>query len=131
MTPEQAIQYIGLPYKRGGDTKAGFNCWFLMAHIQKEYFNKNIPHVDIENPDVIKATHIEYMRKGAWEIVKVPSHGDVALMKDAPNPHVGVYLDIDGGGILHAEEGVGVNFLPMRYLAHAGYSRTVFYKVHE
>ncbi|CPK74677.1 Uncharacterised protein [Bordetella pertussis] len=59
-----------------------------------------------------------------------PEHGDGVLLRAGNDPHVGIYLDLDGGGVLHAMEGRGVIFSPMRALVTMGFSQPTFYRIH-
>lgn len=120
--------YIGLPYKEGGDTLAGFNCWGLLRHIQRVHFGVIIPEVPISDP-VASAEWFKQGYEGGTIIpVETPTHGCPVLLKGETLPHVGVYLDLDGGGVLHALEGVGVVFTPKFELRRAGFTRVKFYK---
>ena len=70
------------------------------------------------------------MRSGEWEIADSPAHGDGVLLRDGNDPHVGIYLDLDGGGVLHALEGKGVVFTALRDLNFLGFARPTFYRIH-
>ncbi|QDH84447.1 hypothetical protein Axy19_059 [Achromobacter phage vB_AxyS_19-32_Axy19] len=131
MTPEQAIAYMGLPWKIDGRGPDAFNCWYLLCHIQRTYFGKEFPQVDVTDGEECTRVHAEYLKSGAWEVVTVPQHGDGVVLKGGRDPHVGVYLDFDGGGVLHCQENDGVIFTPRPALRSMGYGRATYYRIHK
>jgi hypothetical protein len=67
------------------------------------------------------------MDTGAWRLIERPVHGSGVLLRGGDRPHVGVYLDLDGGGVLHAQEGAGVIFTERSKLKKVGYPRASWY----
>lgn len=130
MNAEQAQKYIGLPWEKDGVGPDAYNCWMLLRHLLKEYFERNLPLAPIGDEEACREIHAECVANGSWEVVEVPEHGDAVLMKGGNNPHVGMYLNIDGGGILHAMEGVGVVFTPLSSLRRYGFGRVKYYRIH-
>ena len=66
----------------------------------------------------------------AFEEVPVPQDGDVVLMRQAKNPvHAGLWLNIDGGGVLHCVRGNGVVFQNVCSLNTSGWFLDSFYRV--
>jgi cell wall-associated NlpC family hydrolase len=120
--------YVGIPYKEGGDTLAGFNCWGLLRHIQEVHFGVIIPEVPISDPIASAEWFRNCCQGGNIEQVQFPFHGCPVLLRGGDLPHVGVYLDLDGGGVIHALEEAGVIFTPRHELRRAGYTRVKFYK---
>lgn len=129
MTADDINRYVGLPYLAGGRGPA-FDCWGLLMHLQREHFGVDLPEV---NGDW-QAAGAEYEARrasGVWSLVAKPEHGAPALMRGGMHPHVGTWLDVDGGGVLHAQEGVGVVWTPAARLNMAGYGRTQYFKVND
>jgi hypothetical protein len=66
-----------------------------------------------------------------WPISATPIHGGLVEMSYETHPHhVGVWLDIDGGGVLHCYTG-GVAFATLLELKTSGWRRFVFHGWHE
>lgn len=128
MTADDANRYIGLAWELGARGPLAYDCWGLLLHCRAQYFGGGIP--DVAFGDAARQMYAHKMRSGEWEIVPMPEHGDGVLLRDGNDPHVGVYLDLDGGGVLHAMEGHGVVFSAMRDLNFLGYARPTFYRIH-
>jgi len=129
MTPEQVENYLGIPYKEGGMGPDSYNCWGLLRHIQTTYFDTNMPIAPIGDAERCQQMFKDHVEASVWAVDEVPQHGYGALMRGGNNPHVGVYLEFDGGGILHALEGVGVVFTPITDLGFHGYARVTYYRL--
>ena len=100
--------YIGLSYD-----PINFNCWHLVKKVQQECFRRDLPDFDVHGADLRKVakTFDTAAERQNWQRIKKPTHGCCVLMRRARLPiHIGVWLDIDGGGILHNLENIGVVF---------------------
>lgn len=128
MNAEQAGLLVGLPYKEGSFGPDDFNCWGLLNFVQREYFNVTMPIAPLGDAEGCLALAKNCLETEVWARVEIPQHGDGALMRGGNDPHVGVYLEIDGGGILHALEGEGVVFTHLPSLNHCGFGRTTYYR---
>ncbi|MBW4789115.1 C40 family peptidase [Alcaligenes faecalis subsp. faecalis] len=128
MTADDANQYIGLPWRLGARGPSEYDCRGLLVHCRSTYFGGGIP--DFELGDAARDLYAHKMRSGEWQIVAIPEHGDGVLLRDGNDPHVGIYLDLDGGGVLHALEGKGVVFTALRDLNFLGFARPTFYRIH-
>lgn len=101
------LQYIGLPYERGAQGPDKYDCGGLVRQIQQAHFG--IPMPEVIAPDYDDAIGmVGLIRTQAeaqgWQAVSgVPKHGDIVVIRRPY--HVGVWLDIDGGGVLHAVRG--------------------------
>lgn len=111
-------QYIGLPWVAGGRSLSGMDCWGLLRHVQKEHFGVNLPD----------APTVEPYRHGEWVQADQPFHGAGVLLRAGHDPHVGVWLDVDGGGVLHSLRGAGVIFTAAPALRIQGFSKPRFYR---
>lgn len=129
MNAEQADQYIGLPWSQDGNGPDEWNCWNLLRHLLRKYFNKNIPLIGLEDSEQLRAMYKERLNSGAWVRGDNPAHGRAVLLKGGMHPHVGLYLDIDGGGVIHSLEGSKVVFTPLGALRMLGFGKIEYYEV--
>jgi hypothetical protein len=108
-----ALRYIGKPWAAGTAGPDTFDCWGLVVEVQKQLFNRTLETVYIAPDDLrglIQALEHHPFRK-EWEITQTPHEGDVVLLRQSRHPvHVGVWLEVDGGGVLHATRSWGVIF---------------------
>ena len=104
--------YIGLPwvaYARGPDT---FDCWGLVLDVLNKHFQIDLPQyltVKTDDPQGMTEAMLSGLNANLAEPVEQPVHGAIACCYIVVNGkelvrHVGIYLDIDGGGILHSYE---------------------------
>ena len=108
-----ANKYIGCPWVAGAQGPDSFDCWGFVRFVLLHEYGYNVPPVNI-NPDNVDK----------------PQDGDVVLMRQAKNPvHAGLWLDIDGGGILHCVRGSGVVFQNIASLNLSGWFIDSFYRV--
>lgn len=137
-----AAQYIGLPYRQDGEGPArgaeggtpdreswSFNCWSLFRVVQARHYGRTVPVIADPGTAVGRARlfrrHPELRR---WRRVSRPRDGDGVKMTCAESPlHVGVWLDVDGGGVLHCRE-EGVTFQSPRLLRVSGVRIEGFYR---
>lgn len=129
MTADQARKYIGLPWVAGGRGPEAYDCWGLLKHCRDTYFDVGLPDAPIGDEAACRQLFATKSERGDWTPVAIPEHGDPALLRGGRSPHVGIYLDIDGGGILHSLEGHGIIFTYVARLRSLGFGRTTFYRV--
>jgi cell wall-associated NlpC family hydrolase len=129
MTPDDVFEYLNLPHKPGGIGPLEYDCWNLLRHLQKKYFGVTLPDAPIGDEAACLALFKDKAESGEWQAVAKPEHGDCALLRGGTWPHVGIYLDFDGGGVLHAMEGSGVIWTRLPKLRSFGFGRTVYYRV--
>ncbi len=127
MRADEINRYIGLPWVNGARGPDAFDCWGLLAWVQRAHFGIDLPERSIE-PAVMRAIYRDEVEAGRWRILARPVHGCGALLRDGDQPHVGIWLQCDGGGVLHALAGAGVIFTQRRDLKDAGYERTTWYQ---
>ena len=127
MTATEVNGYIGLPWVEGGRGPDSFDCWGLLSWVQARYFGRVLPELPCM-PDATRDLYKTQMESGAWSIIDRPIHGCGVLLRGGDRPHVGVYLDLDGGGVLHAQEGAGVVFTAKQQLRMVGYGRASWYR---
>ncbi|MBT3305060.1 MAG: hypothetical protein HN377_01110 [Alphaproteobacteria bacterium] len=125
-----AEHYIGIPWSATGEGPDNFHCWAFVRHIQKQNFGRDLP--GIPNPEDVLAIargFRDHPERQRWELVNAPNDGDCVLMRQARYPiHVGVWLEVDNGGVLHCSQEAGVAFQTLNSLALNGWSVEGFYK---
>ncbi|MEM5449849.1 NlpC/P60 family protein [Paraburkholderia guartelaensis] len=127
MTSDEVNAYINRPWVGGGRGPDSFDCWGLLAWVQREHFGIHLPE-RVTDPAGMRAIYHDELESGRWRIVPRPVHGCGVLLRSGDRPHVGVYLQIDGGGVLHAMEGVGVIYTSRHQLTVMGYPRATWYE---
>jgi len=125
-----AEHYIGIPWSATGDGPVSYHCWAFVRHIQKQHFGRDLP--GIPNPEDVLAIargFRDHPERQRWELVNAPNDGDCVLMRQARYPiHVGVWLAVDNGGVLHCSQEAGVAFQTLNSLALNGWSVEGFYR---
>lgn len=126
-----AEQLIGRPYRAGGQDPNAFDCWGLVRWVMARRFQRELPAIPVE-PDDLRAVLLafrDHPERQHWTAVQEPDEGDCVLLRQSRHPiHVGVWLGVDGGGVLHAVEGNGVVFQRVRDLMNAGWRIEGFYR---
>jgi cell wall-associated NlpC family hydrolase len=127
MTHELA-GYIGSPWVAGAQGPDAWDCMSLVRDIQGRYFGVNLPAISVPDYDDQHAIaelmdgHVELSN---WVWVVAPKHGDVVFIK-RPRRHYGVWLNIDGGGVLHCISGQGVIFSKDSAWVTSGFGRKLY-----
>lgn len=103
--PHWATKYIGLPYAEGGRDRKGLDCWGLLRLIYKDekgVLLPDLPGITTEGPLAI-AHQIAAQEKEGWQEVPSPQDCDAVAMslKNALH-HVGIWVDADGGKVIHS-----------------------------
>lgn len=127
-----ALKYIGRPWIAGAQGPDSFDCWGFVRYVLKHEYRHDVPQVNVNAEclrDVLQAFRTDLAFR-AFEEVPLPCDGDVVLMRQAKNPvHAGLWLEIDGGGVLHCVRGSGVVFQNIRSLNASGWFLDSFYRV--
>jgi cell wall-associated NlpC family hydrolase len=126
-----AIEYIGKEWVSGDAGPDSFDCWGLVRHVQKNIYNRDVPEISVDamNIRAVVAAFNNHPERQNWEEVKEPKDGDCLLMSSGKEPtHVGIWIDIDGGGVLHAIQGTGVVFSKNANLKLLGYNTLGIYR---
>ena len=127
-----ANKYIGRPWVAGAQGPDSFDCWGFVRYVLKHEYGYDVPQVNV-NPeclrDVLHAFRTDLAFQAFIEVDK-PQEGDVVLMRQAKNPvHTGLWLDIDGGGVMHCVRENGVVFQNVSSLNLSGWYLHSFYRV--
>jgi hypothetical protein len=124
-------QYIGTPWEKAADGPHAYNCWNFFRMIQREHYGIEVGAVAADED--VPREYIDAFRshpdRAQWRCVDRPAEGDGVEVWHLKYPwHIGVWIDVDGGGLLHCVRGMGVIFSRAHELPSQGFSRTVFYR---
>lgn len=135
-----AAQYIGTPWQLGATGPDAYDCWGLVRHVQRQHFGREMPALtigqtalQIRTPEQWRTLR-ELLAHTPWRCVAgKPGPGDIALMRTACGPHVGVCIEADGAvGVLHAtgvvDRGGAVVYSRANDLHELGYGRIEYWR---
>lgn len=120
-----AMNYLGKPWVSGKQGPDAFDCWGLVRYVQRWHYNRELSeiHVDADNVRAVVKEFTSHNERQNWQAVDAPQDGDCLLLSQSKEPtHVGVWLDVDGGGLLHAVKGTGVVFSSRANIKLMGYN---------
>lgn len=127
--PKPFSSYIGIPWEAGAQGPDAFDCMAFFKHVQKEHFGVDVPQIiapDYQDQCAIADLFACHEERQKWPRIARPEHG-CAVIIHRPL-HIGVWLDIDGGGTLHCVTGAGVIFTSDASWAVSGFGRKEFFK---
>ena len=112
-----AEELIGRPWVAGGRGPATFDCWGLVRWCWRARFGIEAPEIPVDAADLraVLTGFRDHPERRRWLRVECPREraceGDGVLMRQSRHPvHVGLWLAVDGGGVLHAVRDGGVVF---------------------
>lgn len=127
-----AVDFIGRPWEAEGVGPDTFNCWTLLSYIYREHHGIHIKLVDSADPNSLLSSAKAFKKKDNyqdWVPVQEPRNYDGVELSHAKDPHhVGLWLDVDGGGVLHCVEGLGVVFFSRGNLLISGWKIKGFWR---
>jgi cell wall-associated NlpC family hydrolase len=107
-----ASALIGLPWSAHGSGPDLFNCWEFVRMVQARHFGRTLP--DIANPEDtlgLGRAFRDHPERRRWDKVPRSAEGDCVLLRQSRHPiHIGIWLDVDSGGVLHCSREAGVVF---------------------
>lgn len=134
----QTINYsdwVRLPYSTGEQSfSAGFNCWGLMQTFLACATGQLVHECDVDYTDAeaCAAEAEKQFAKELWLPIEYPQSFCVVQMTHAEVPHhVGVYVPINGGMILHTTATTGSIYSKRHQLAELGFRIVGFYLLNE
>ncbi|MCV0426199.1 MAG: hypothetical protein K5905_12050 [Roseibium sp.] len=121
---------IGSPYDPE-NRAPGFHCWGAFCAVQEILGLAGLP--DFVPDSVTLSARAKalggHAERSRWIEIPEPVNGCAVLMGRQEVPiHVGCYLDLDGGGVLHATPGVGVAFETIPRLRLASWRCITFHQ---
>lgn len=127
-------KYIGIPWENGAQGPDAYDCWSFFRDMQRTHFERELPIISV-NANSIKTVISEFQSNDEytnWEQVEMFSQlegGDAVLMSQSRYPsHVGIWIEVDGGGVLHCVQGSGVIFSSAVGIGRDGWSNVKLYK---
>lgn len=123
------MDYLGKPWQAGAQGPEAYDCWGLFRAVQREQFGVEVPVIiapDYDDPRQLAALFREHDERARWQPVEVPQHGDAVIVRSPL--HIGVWLDYDGGGVLHSHRGAGVVFTRDAVWQLSGFGRREYYR---
>jgi hypothetical protein len=122
-------QYIGMPWAEGAVGPDAFDCMSFNRMVQREHFGIEMPVITV--PDYGDSCSLVEMMRGHeernnWLRVPSPQHGDMVLVHRPM--HYGVWIDLDGGGVLHCVRGIGVCFTKDAVWRFSGFGRREYFR---
>ena len=121
---EELTRLIGLPWVAGARGPEAYDCWGLFLAVQRQHFGRDLPEIPVDalNLRAVLNAFTAHPERQRWQPVSAAEEGDAVLMRQSRYPvHIGVWLDIDGGGVLHAVRNAGVVFQTLAALDAHGW----------
>ena len=115
---------VGLPWVAGARGPEAYDCWGLFLAVQRQHFGRALPEIPVDalNLRAVLDAFTAHPERQRWQPVSAAEEGDAVLMRQSRYPvHIGVWLDIDGGGVLHAVRHAGVVFQTLAALNAHGW----------
>lgn len=114
------IEDLNKPWEAFQYGPNSFDCWGYLHHAFKKAKGIDLPRFQYVDPSESK-TVIETFRdnvdQNLWRKTYQPKDFCAVLMGRSKFPvHCGIYLNVDGGVIVHCSEGVGVNVVSLHNL---------------
>lgn len=128
MTDAEILSYLGKPWTEGAEGPDAFDCWGLLRWVLEHHYGQHVPRLPLGEPEAIMRAVRERLATGEWVPMQMPCDGCGALLRGGTEPHVGVWLANDGGGVLHSMRGTGVVFSRERDLRNLMFPRVKYYK---
>lgn len=125
------LALIGKPWVSGACGPAAFDCWGLLRHTFQERRGITLPQfsgVDETGlAEMVKTAEAEALTH--WDELATPEDFCVVCMsRNSRISHVGLWLDVDGGGVFHSFKGGGVVFQPIATIRQSGFQLFKYYK---
>lgn len=122
--------YIGLPWEAGAQGPDSYDCMGFFREIQLKHFGVAVQSIVADNyddPVALADLFVDHPERSRWSKLQAPVHGCATIIRRPL--HVGVWLNIDGGGILHCVRGAGVVFTADSAWPASGFGRREFFEI--
>ena len=115
-------QLLGKPWISGARGPDSFDCWGVLFWIYSEHLRISVPEypgIDASNAGLTETLMTEAAEGDGWIALDAPMHVCTVTMSRTDRVgHVGMFLDVDGGLVLHCQRGVGVVIHSISDLKH-------------
>ena len=131
MSGHWAQQYLGRPWAPGAAGPDRFDCWGLFRHVQRTHYGRDLPEILVDPLSVLSCVRAidDQQHSGLWQEVEHPQDGDAVVMAQGRIPtHIGIWIDVDGGRVLHAQQGAGVIASSPQALTSMGWTHRRYYR---
>lgn len=121
--------YIGTPWQAGAQGPNAYDCMGFFRHVQGEHFGVEVPTViapDYDDPTVLAGLFGRHEERTRWERIVQPEHGCAVIVHHPL--HIGVWINVDGGGVLHCVRGAGVIFTADAVWRFSGFGRREYFR---
>lgn len=134
MTDTATLQFLAATIGRDYES-TGLHCWELVRQCQAVVFGRHLPPVLVAPErmrELVDMMELRHSYPGYREI-DAPEHGAIVFMTRKGNGpsraacHAGVWLDLDGGGVLHTDAPHGVVFEALIELQARNWADLSFY----
>ena len=122
-----ALKYIGKPWICGK-----YDCWGLVQDVYHTELGIELSPI-VTNASDLRQVFCEFAKETNYNdfrpITKLKNNAVVVLSQGKYPSHVGIWLDVDGGGILHNQRYIGVIFQKKTELNALGWKITGIWEV--
>ena len=123
--PHWSLGLVGLPWS------VDFHCWTLVQQVYAQRFGIALPDMQYDALSLLAAIRAfgdKQAEYAHWVKTDIPVEGSVVVMAIGSRPrHVGVWVDVDGGMVLHNLESSGVILSSVEAIARVGFRVTGFF----
>lgn len=126
-----AAKYIELKYEPAARGPKTVDCWGLIYLVYREQFKTQLPeHPGICEHDTVQAARlIERGIELDWIRIANPFDGVlVAMSERTAIHHIGLYINGDGGYVMHCRPSLNVACQRIRDIRRSGMKRIEFYR---
>lgn len=130
--PKQLAEYIQrkIPWGEGQTGPDSFDCQGWVIYVSEKYYNNKLPNVEVNAKSLLDIVK-KISKHKVWEQFQTicsPEDGCIVKMVTAENPsHIGIYVNVDSGGVTHCLKESGVIFDDM-FTLRATYHQISFHK---
>jgi cell wall-associated NlpC family hydrolase len=132
MSTHWAHGYIGRRWVSGARGPDTFDCWGLLWYVKRKHYGQDVPEypgIDAASLGIVTGLIDSGAKQGDWEQLLFPIDGcAVGMSRGRRLHHVGIYVDVDGGLVLHAHDRARVLAQSIPSLRNAGYRRIEFFE---
>jgi len=105
--------YLNCKWEAGANGPDKYDCHHLVIEIKKKFYNQQLPSVEVNANNLFSVIKAIKKNKVWNDFVKLdkPEDGCIVKMFSAEQPnHIGIYIKMDSGGVLHCSQRWNVSF---------------------